>query len=459
MHLGKMQWAVLVAGLLVAATAFADGPQTPQERLMIEKLKAAYQKQGLTLTPEREEQMLQRMRQMQANAIDAQVLSQADPNATPAQRAMAAMGALRQDGAMPSTPAGPSVAAPATATATAAAAGGMTSEQLLAAIAARHAQGAPTVFQQRPDGFIADGKPVIDPLGRVVAFGGDSGTGDVSYFVQTAPNQMLVRFANVHSSLPPVTVGTLTVNAAAQAFTSMDGKQVGGDTVIPAGQGVVVARDSAIFGYDYGKDVSTQPLPSGYRLASYQRGDVAGTGYVLLRRDISAAEQHDAVQGVVSLFKSVAGKEDSKDYALFNVHSGHLVYLNMDEIDEQVGHGVDCHAKSAVLNKCNGWQSHASIFTDDGRPNFRHYFWRATWMPTADGPTAVALEGGVKSVDVIRLDTDQRATVFHRALGIERFTVDPLPNGSLAVTGDWAFSHHVSPDVRTLFTNAPVPKG
>ncbi|MCW0201533.1 MAG: hypothetical protein OJI74_06660 [Rhodanobacter thiooxydans] len=402
---------------------------------MIEKLKAAYQKQGLTLPPEREEQMLQRMRQMQVNAIDAQVLSQSDPNAMPAQRAATAMGALRQGGVVPSTSSSPSVAAPVTGPAAASAASGMTSEQLLAAIAARHAQGMPTVFQQRPDGFIADGKPVIDPLGRVVVFGGDSGTGDVSYFVQTGPNQMLVRFANVHSSLPPVTVGTLTVNAAAQEFTSVDGKQVGGDTVIPAGRVVVVARDSAVFSYTYGKEVTTEPLPPHYVLSPYQRGDVAGTGYVLLRRVIDQAEKQNLVKNVGDLFKIVRGKEYGNDYALFSVHTGHVVQLAMNEDDEGGG-----------------------VFSSDGRANFLHPYWRVTWMPTVDGSTAVVLEDGVKSVDVIRLDTDQRATVFHRAMGVESFNVVPLPNGSIKVTGAWGFHGHEVPEVRALFTNTQAPQ-
>lgn len=437
MHLGKMRWVVLVAGLLVATSAFADGPQTPQERLMIEKLKAAYQKQGLTLTPEREEQMLQRMRQMQANAIDAKVLSQSDPDATPAQRAMAAIGALRQDGAPPTATGPAPVVSPAVpAPVGASTSGGMTQEQLLAAVAARHAQGAPTVFQRRPDGFIADDKPVIDPMGRITAYGGDNRSGDVTYFVQVTPQQFLVRFTNVHSNLPPITVGTLAMDATGEHFTSADGQQIAGYRVIGAGQGLVIARDSAVFAYTYGRDVSTEPLPPHYQLMAFQRGDVAGTGYVLLRRVISQAERQDVVKNVGDLFKIVRGKETSSDYALFNVHTGHVVQLAMDEGDERGG-----------------------IFNSDGRANFLHPYWRVTWMPTVDGPTAVALEDGVKSVDVIRLDTDQRATVFHRAMGVESFNVVPLPNGSIKVTGAWAFHGHEAPDVRALFANTPASKG
>lgn len=432
MHFGKMQW-VLLAGLLVAANAFADGPQTPQERLMIEKLKAAYQKQGLTLTSEREEQMLQRMRQMQANAIDAQVLSQSDPHAMPGQRAMAALGSMRQDGALPTAaPVGPRVLAPNGAPTN----DGMTQGQLAVAVAARHAQGVPTVFQRRPDGFVAGDKPIIDPVGRITSFGGDNRSGDVTYFVQIAPQRFLVRFTNVHSNLPPVTVGTLVTDATGQHFTSMDGQQIAGYMVIGAGQGLVIARDSAVFAYTYGKGVSTEPLPTHYLLSSYQRGDVAGTGYVLLRHVVSQAEQQDLIKNVGDLFKIVRGKEYGNDYALFNVHTGHVVPLPMNEDDEGGG-----------------------IFSSDGRPNFMHPYWRVTWMSTVDGPTAVALEDGVKSVDVIRLDTDQRATVFHRALGIESFNVVPLPNGSIKVTGAWNFHGHPSQDVRALFTSTTASHG
>lgn len=97
--------------------------------------------------------------------------------------------------------------------------------------------------------------------------------------------------------------------------------------------------------------------------------------------------------------------------------------------------------------------------SSDGRSNFLHPYWRVTWVSTVDGPTAIALENGVKSVDVIRLDTDQRETAFHRASGIESFNVVPLPNGSIKMTGAWNFHGHPSQDVRALFTSTPASHG
>jgi len=458
MRASKWRWMVLVAGLAMAGNALADGPQNAHEQKIIDQLKAAYQQRGLTLTPEQEEQVLQRMRRMEGAAIQAKVLNDANPDATPAQRMADTMAILHQEGGLP-TAAGtpdPPVATP-TMAAPAATAAPMTAAQVVAAIDQRHAEGGATVFVPQRDGFLADGKPVVDPLGQIDMFGGDAATGDVAYFVRQSPTELLVRYINVHSTLAPVTVGAIQLAPGVMRFTSSDGQQVvAGDNIIPAGTGVIVARDATVFSYPFGKALSTQPLPPTYHLAPYQRGDVAGTGYVLLRREISQGEKQDVVKNFTGLFKSITNHEDDKDFALFDVRNGNMVYLNMDEVGENVGSGTGCHAKNAFVNTCRGWETHEALYTDAGIPNYQHYYWRVDWRPTADGPTAVALEKGVANVDVIRLDANQRATAFHRGMGIERFADEPTADGSLKVTADWAFHSHVLADVRSLFAAGPA---
>lgn len=454
MGLGKKYRLVLLAGLIVANPAWAaDGPQTLQEKALIAQLRATYEQQGMSLTPEIEELMLQRMRQTQRAVINAQVVSGSVQGATPMQQFAATMGSLQQDGVLPAAP----IAAPVATPVSAAPAAGMTAGQLQSAIAERHAQGARTVFEQRADGFLADGRPVLDPSGRIEMFGGDGASGDVTYFVRTGPDQLAVRFANVHSQLGPVTVGSIAVDADAMRFASADGQTVAGDNVIPTGRGVVVSRDSAVFAYDYGQVLATRALPEGFQLAPYQRGDVAGTGYVLLRRDIAETEKQNAVKNVVGLFKGLVGKEDSKDYALLNVASGKLVYLNVDESGENVHKGYGCRKKNAFVNKCEGMETYASPFKPDGMRNLGHYYWRIDWTATAQGPTALALERGLRDLTVIRLDNEQRVTAFTRALGIERFGVEPLNNGSVKLTADWAFRSHEIADVNALFAPAGEP--
>ncbi|MFA6230802.1 MAG: hypothetical protein WC617_11630 [Rhodanobacter sp.] len=446
MHLGKMQWVVLFAGLAMAANAFADGPQNAKEQQLVEHLQAAYKARGLTLTTEREEAVLQQYRQMQARAADAQAMSEAG-GLTPAQRVHLALGALPSTGqTAPSPGAGTTVAQPQASQVPAtvptftgqtgsALTGANTSSAaaLLTAVNARHAQGGPTLFEWRPDGFIADGKSMIDSEGRIVQWDGDSQWGDVTYLVSVAPGKFDVRFTNTHSTLPPITVGNLFVDPTGQHFTSVDGATISGRILIPTSKGIVMARDTAIFDYEYGRPVVTQALPPQYMLASYQRGSVGATSYVLLKRYVSQAERHDPIEGIKGLFKIAQGKVTSDDFALFNIKTGHAVYLAIDE----PGTG-------------------GSIWNTDGRANYQHYFWQIDWLPNPQGVTAVVLENKFRDLNAIRLDKDERITVAHRTLGIERFNVQPLPNGSFSLSDSGTklgVSMKDEVDINSIFLN------
>lgn len=452
MSKGILKGLVLVAGMACAAAAFAggttpaaSGPQNAKEQQLVEHMQSAYRQRGLTLTPEREEALLQQYRQMQARAADAQAMSEVSGDLTPAQRVKLAMG-LPAEQAAATTPAPAPAGAVATtraaiaqaqapeAEAPAAGAPGNPAEELLAAVSARHAQGAPTDFEWRPDGFVADGKPVVDPEGRIVQWDGDGLSGDVTYLVRVAPGQFDVRFTNTHATLPPITVGTLYVDPAGQHFTSVDGQTVSGHILIPTSKGIVMARDTAIFDYEFGKPVVSQALPPQYMVASFQRGPVGTTNYVLLKRYISQAERHDPIEGVKGLFKIVRGKVTSNDFALFNIKTGHAVYLAIDE----PGTG-------------------GSIWNRDGRANYQHYFWQIDWMPNPKGATAVVLENQFRDLNAIRLDSDERINVRHRAMGIERFNVYPLANGSFGISDSGTklgtTMQDEAVDINTLFAN------
>ncbi|MEY2161438.1 hypothetical protein [Rhodanobacter sp. FW106-PBR-LB-2-11] len=434
MSKGILKGLVLVAGLACAAAAFADGttapatpgPQNAKEQQLVEHMQAAYRQRGLTLTPEREEALLQQYRQMQARAADAQAMSEVGGDLTPAQRVKLAMG-LPTDQAAATT----QVSQPEAPTADAQ---GNPADQLLAAVHARHAQGAPTDFEWRPDGFVADGKSVVDPEGRIVQWDGDGLSGDVTYLVQVAAGQFDVRFTNTHSTLPPITVGSLYIDPTGQHFTSVDGQTVSGRILIPTSKGIVMARDTAIFDYEFGKPVVSQALPPQYMVATFQRGPVGTTNYVLLKRYISQAERHDPIEGVKGLFNIVRGKVTSNDFALFNIKTGHAVYLAIDE----PGTG-------------------GSIWNRDGRANYQHYFWQIDWMPNPKGATAVVLENQFRDLNAIRLDSGERINVRHRAMGIERFNVYPLANGSFGISDSGTKlgtrMQDEAVDINTLFAN------
>lgn len=450
-----MQIAWILTSATLSISALANGPQNQDERRAIEQMRTAYKKQGLELNAEREEQFLLKMRKMRADVIDAQVMAQSTPGLSDKERVQLQLRAMKEAAGI--APANPSLSnySPAmTAGPAPAGAAQWTSAQLAAEIEKRHAQSAVTVFTPQKDGFLFDGKPFIDTQGKIVEFGGDSTSGDVTYFLEQASMSVLVRYTNVHSQLEPVTVGTISGAPGNIQFQSMDGAQLAGETAIPAGRRVILARSTVVISYALAGATTTQTLPTAYRLAPYQHGDVASTNYVLLRREVSQEESANPFKQfaqIASMAKSIAGKSDDKDYALFSVQSGHTTYLNINEGDEQVGQGTDCHRKNKFLNKCNGWSSHEALYDNLGLPNHSHYFWRVAWMPTADGPTAVLIENGLIDLNVIRLDSDKRAQAFHRPLGIRSFQADATTDGSVNMNGNWMFSDHVIEDVRTLF--------
>lgn len=484
---------VVTAALVLASAAWADSPKTPQEAKIVAQIKAAYQQHGLPFTQQDEDNALARYRKIEGAVINAKVMTEATPNAGPAQKLAILTGTLRSEGLGPqganaksstsqpasmsrceaaAAQAGPGAVCeprvngtpipvvadaqtsqPTNAT-TPTAGTSISAAQLVTEISQRHAQGALTVFVPRQDGFVANGQTFVDPMGQIVMFGGDTASGDVTYFVRNTPGTLLVRFANVHSPLAPITVGTIQLQPDMMRFTSVDGTEVAGENVIPAGQGVIVARATTVFDYTFGQAPTHQLLPASYELAPYQRGDVAATNYVLLRRDISPQQKGNVVNAFAGLFHAVTGTENDKDFALFNVRTGNTVYLNVSEVGEQVGHGVNCRPKNAFVNRCGGWVSHAALYEDDGQPNILHYYWRIDWAQTPAGPIAVALEKGVENVDAIRLDSDTVKTVFHRALGIKSAMISQNPDGSLAVTANWAFHNHKVPNVDALFASA-----
>lgn len=446
------------AGLLWAAVVHADGARSEQERAMLQQARKAYAAQGLELGPEQEEQFLQRLRQVQGNVIQAQIIGQSAGTDTQA-GALTALSALNTTlgSRQPTTPAAPSVIPAAPMQSPVAAAPGPSQQRPLAEVLKeRRTHVGPASFESLQDGFSANGHTVIDPEGRIVQFGGDATTGDVTYFVEQGAGSYLVRFNNVHSSLPPATVGSLEATDNGMRFISNEGKRVAGQAVVPTGHGVVVVREGTVFDYTLGADVTAQPLPETYQLASLQQGDVASTGYVLLRRQITEQEKTDPIKGMGQLLRSVAGRGDDRDYALFNIRTAHTVYLNRDESMEKVGHGTDCHAKNAFVNKCRGWESKEALYDQDGLPNHSHYYWSVYWMQTNEGPTAVVMENGVREINVIRLDSGQRVNAFKRTLGIQKVVATPTSDGSIRVAAAWAFKNHVVEDVRTLFEAEPA---
>jgi len=313
-----------------------------------------------------------------------------------------------------------------------------------------------TRFERRKDGFSYDGSPFIDSEGPIGTYGADSRSGGVVYLVDTSASEAVVKYHNVHSPLPAIAIGTATDSAGRITFQTATGEKISGDALLPTARGVIMLREQGLISYDIKDGTVTRAIPDGYVVAPMQAGAVAETGYVLLER-VAPAESASPLSKLISAGKAIQselGRDSSQDYALYNLRSQRLVALNIPLRGKTVGEGVGCEARSALVNKCRGWKTYSSIWEADGSPNWRHYFWAASWHMTSHGPMAIVMENGSKEINVIKLDTGERVNAFNRALGIASYNVAPTPGGSLRVDASWAFKKHEVPDVAELFEAA-----
>ncbi|MFC0679824.1 hypothetical protein ACFFGH_18445 [Lysobacter korlensis] len=424
---------------LATSTAVAqDIEPTAEEREMLVEMRKQWKANGLgEMTPEQEQTMLRQQREMRV-------------------RMMSMLGGMKQQaGALAEQmQAQPSVAAPVPVAAPSPASEQLASvsrEQLLADVQARIAAGPFVVFARRPDGFNVDGRPFLDPDGRIVDFGGDGVSGMVTYIVDTGEGSALVKLMNARSDAQPMLLGYLTERGDAVSFQSVAGETAGGLKARPTSRGLVLLRDGSAVSYDWEKGAKAIALPEGFRMAEFQNGDVGGTRHVLLERvDDRRVKPDKVLTDAVSIFRTVTGQKDKAfDYALFNVDTGATVPLNISMARNEVNKGYGC-TPNGLGRKCRSWETANEIYEQDGRPNYSHYFWSLEWQNTAHGPLATAIENGLREVNVIRLGDGARFNAFDRAMGIQYFTTETLPSGSMKVTAYWAFKGHPVEDVGTL---------
>lgn len=428
---------------LALATPLAVAQQiepTAEEREMLVELRKQWKANGLgEITPEQEQAMLRQQRELRLRMTTAfgGLRQQAGALAQQAQ-------AAAPDAA--SLPPTPTAASPAVAQAAA-----VTREALVADAQARMAPGPFVVFSRRPDGFNVDGRPYLDPDGRIVDFGGDGVSGMVVYVVDTGDGSALVKLMNARSGAQPMLLGHLSERGDTVSFRSVAGETAGGLKARPTSRGLVFLRDGSAVTYDWQTGAKAIALPEGFAMAEFQNGDVGGTRHVLLERVDSRRVKPDKIlTDAVSMFRTVTGQKDkSFDYALFNVDTGSVVPLNISAARNEVHKGYGCN-HSGLGRRCARWETANAIYEQDGRPNYSHYFWSLEWQNTAHGPLATAIENGLREVNVIRLSDGARFNAFDRGMGIQYFTTETLPSGSMKVTAYWAFKGHPVEDVGTL---------
>ena len=418
-------------------------PPTAEEQKMLVEARAMMKASGMpVMTAEQELEFLERSRQVRMGVLaNMQGLRQGIPG-------------LQLPQATQQAPESRVASAPlATAETGFAAADG----DLASQVRSRLVSGPPTLFEPRRDGFTLNGQPYLDAEGAIVDFAGDPVSGSVTYLVDLGNGQAAVKYHNANSSLPALRVGTLTGNEGGVSYRSVTGEKAGGDWAKPTSRGLVLLRGGSAVDIDLVEGLRTVALPQGFRVAQFQNGDL-GTGYVLVEFDARALDSAQLLMKKgKSLLGMITGNEQSQDYGLMELRTGRVVPLNVSLSRNQVVEGTGCQAMNVLANECSGVRSYEAVYERNGRPNYSHYYWTIRWMNTAHGPIAVVGENGAREVNAIRLQEGDRYSVLKRGMGIQFFEVQPLPNGSLKVVGNWSFQKHPVEDISTIFAGEGVP--
>lgn len=304
------------------------------------------------------------------------------------------------------------------------------------------------------DGLKIDGAPYLDPEGKIMAFAFDVLTGDVTYGIQ-AGEGWIYKYTKAGSDADPVTIATARLQQGSWQVTTATGKQLVGGRVTPLAKGLLVAREGSAFRYEPGKGTKSSAIPDGWIMAQFQRGNVGATKFVLLERiDDSKSGGFGSVMSAVSTLGALVGVSKKEDYALMHLETGKLYPINVQLDGKSSTVLTNCRKRNAVVNECKSSYSFESLYSGRDR-NWGHYYWKANWFATPQGPVAVTMENGVTDVYLLDLSSGKKVNAFHRGLGITSVDSEQSPQGKLSLSADWMFETHKIEDAETFLRDNP----
>lgn len=146
------------------------------------------------------------------------------------------------------------------------------------------------------------------------------------------------------------------------------------------------------------------------------------------------------LNSVMSLGATV-GLTKKEDYALFETKTGKLTLLNIQSDGKNQTNLSNCKRKNSMVNICENATSYESLYSDVGR-NMGHYYWKANWMNTPNGPILVSMENGVQDIFITDLKTGKKTLAFSRTLGISDFDAYQSLDGNVRINAKWMFQDH-----------------
>lgn len=421
----RVKWVrvAVCASLLGLSVAASAQEITADEMIMLERLRAEMTTKGVTVTPEMEVRMLQRIR---------------------------AMRPLTEPGAAMSAPAPP--AAPAATSPSAS----MAEADLLRRLQALDPAQPIRDLKLLRDGLMVDGQRFADSEGRATRVAVDTTTGRLGYAVDGAgPGTGLVKIARADRPGEAVTIGQFTRNGNTLQMTTVTGKTMTGEMFFPLVDGALVMRDSVAFRYRAGIGVEQVSLPAGWFPTPIQRGNVGTTGWILLEKDVPEAKS-SPLAALSSLGKLV-GAMDANEYALFEMKTGRLVEINQAADGKNTYSYSQCRRKNGIVNICDRMTSYESAFQPDGRPNVKHYLWNIDWHRTTEGPVLVAAEGTLNSKLVgVHLDSGKKVVLYERALGVTLGESRIGPDGKMSMSVQLGLGSEAMDDVAAQIKARPA---
>lgn len=413
--------------LLAAHTlAFANNaPMTPQEQSSMTIIRQVYaQQMGRMPTPEEERQVLDTWRKARLPASGARSVSLA-PSAEPA-----ATGTNPED-------------------------------QLAQRIAALGAAKTKVSIEGVRDGLRIDGISYLDPEGQVNTYAFDALTGDITYTIRSG-QEVIYKYLRAGSNGDAITLATARQMPNGWQINTVTGKSFSGDAVVPLAKGFMVSRSGSVFRYEPGQTSKGTPVPQGWNMAQFQRGNVGATRYVMLERiqpEQDSSSSLGSLIGAISVLSATAGIGKHEDYALLNLDTGKMYPLNIQADGKLYAQMSNCRRVNMFVSNCATVNSFESLYVRGGDRNYGHYYWKANWYSTPSGPIAITLENGVADIYALDLNSGKKATIFHRTLGIAEFNSSQNPEGIINVAAKLAFERKEVADAAAFLQQAPAETG
>jgi len=310
---------------------------------------------------------------------------------------------------------------------------------------------------KRKDGFEANGRRHIDPEGKIVKFGSNAHTGDITYLTQVSRESYIIKTMRVGHD--PITIATADRSQNGWTVTTVSGKKIVGESLVPLSRGFLVARGAAGFIYSAGKGINNIDIPDDFLIAPFQNGDIQGTRYVLIeRKPTDKSNQIGGILDSVVSLGSTLGVNKKEDYALLNIDTGKQILINvsMDGKNESVY--SECRKQNSFINSCSNIDFQESLFDKYGLPNAGHYYWRISWFNTKTGPILIVTENSLRETIAENINTGKKATLFSRMLGINYVIVSEKPDGRISATAKMGLDTQSIENIEDFINNSSVAK-